>query len=147
MTAWINVHSYFTLISTVSTDKRYCFSLLKPTTACVRHQTSVGQVSRVDASSKVEVVWADNSTTVVLPQVSPSVPPDPCLTHKVSAVRARWAADLCVRSEGRRLIIDWTAGHQVLKVSPYYVHFSWGFQVKSARHWHFTVKFSSTCKN
>lgn len=36
----------------------------------LRHQTSVGQVSRVDTSSKVEVVWADNSTTVVLPQVS-----------------------------------------------------------------------------
>lgn len=32
-------------------------------------QTSVGQVSRVDASSKVEVVWADNSMTIVLPQV------------------------------------------------------------------------------
>lgn len=32
-------------------------------------QTSVGQVSRVDVSSKVEVVWADNSMTIVLPQV------------------------------------------------------------------------------
>lgn len=32
-------------------------------------QTSVGQVCRVDMSSKVEVVWADNSMTVVLPQV------------------------------------------------------------------------------
>ena len=32
-------------------------------------QTSVGQVSRVDVSSKVEVVWADNSLTIVLPQV------------------------------------------------------------------------------
>ncbi|XP_067353688.1 (E3-independent) E2 ubiquitin-conjugating enzyme UBE2O isoform X1 [Channa argus] len=31
-------------------------------------QTSVGQVSRVDVSSKVEVVWADNSKTIVLPQ-------------------------------------------------------------------------------
>uniref|UniRef100_H3BYF9 (E3-independent) E2 ubiquitin-conjugating enzyme n=1 Tax=Tetraodon nigroviridis TaxID=99883 RepID=H3BYF9_TETNG len=30
--------------------------------------TSIGQVSRVDVSSKVEVVWADNSMTVVLPQ-------------------------------------------------------------------------------
>ncbi|XP_036388965.1 (E3-independent) E2 ubiquitin-conjugating enzyme UBE2O isoform X1 [Megalops cyprinoides] len=30
--------------------------------------TSVGQVSRVDVSSKVEVVWADNSMTIVLPQ-------------------------------------------------------------------------------
>lgn len=32
-------------------------------------QTYVGQVSRVDVSSKVEVVWADNSKTIVLPQV------------------------------------------------------------------------------
>ncbi|XP_028828548.1 ubiquitin-conjugating enzyme E2O isoform X1 [Denticeps clupeoides] len=31
-------------------------------------QTSVGHVSRVDVSSKVEVVWADNSKTIVLPQ-------------------------------------------------------------------------------
>ncbi|KAL8163171.1 UNVERIFIED_CONTAM: E2/E3 hybrid ubiquitin-protein ligase ube2o, partial [Gekko kuhli] len=29
---------------------------------------SVGQVARVDFSSKVEVVWADNSRTIVLPQ-------------------------------------------------------------------------------
>lgn len=35
-------------------------------------QTSIGQVSRVDVSSKVEVVWADNSMTIVLPQVSQS---------------------------------------------------------------------------
>uniref|UniRef100_A0A3Q3MCD2 (E3-independent) E2 ubiquitin-conjugating enzyme n=1 Tax=Mastacembelus armatus TaxID=205130 RepID=A0A3Q3MCD2_9TELE len=32
------------------------------------NETSVGQVSRVDVSSKVEVVWADNSVTIVLPQ-------------------------------------------------------------------------------
>ncbi|XP_028306737.1 ubiquitin-conjugating enzyme E2O isoform X2 [Gouania willdenowi] len=32
------------------------------------NETSVGQVFRVDVSSKVEVVWADNSTTIVLPQ-------------------------------------------------------------------------------
>ncbi|XP_078135799.1 ubiquitin-conjugating enzyme E2O isoform X1 [Sander vitreus] len=32
------------------------------------NDTSVGQVSRVDVSSKVEVVWADNSMTIVLPQ-------------------------------------------------------------------------------
>ncbi|XP_075946417.1 ubiquitin-conjugating enzyme E2O isoform X1 [Anarhichas minor] len=32
------------------------------------NETSVGQVSRVDVSSKVEVVWADNSMTLVLPQ-------------------------------------------------------------------------------
>uniref|UniRef100_A0A668ASK2 (E3-independent) E2 ubiquitin-conjugating enzyme n=2 Tax=Myripristis murdjan TaxID=586833 RepID=A0A668ASK2_9TELE len=32
------------------------------------NETSVGQVSRVDVSSKVEVVWADNSMTIVLPQ-------------------------------------------------------------------------------
>uniref|UniRef100_A0A3P8XTP2 (E3-independent) E2 ubiquitin-conjugating enzyme n=1 Tax=Esox lucius TaxID=8010 RepID=A0A3P8XTP2_ESOLU len=32
------------------------------------NETSVGQVSRVDMSSKVEVVWADNSLTIVLPQ-------------------------------------------------------------------------------
>ncbi|KAL1006048.1 hypothetical protein UPYG_G00067210 [Umbra pygmaea] len=32
------------------------------------NDTSVGQVSRVDMSSKVEVVWADNSKTIVLPQ-------------------------------------------------------------------------------
>ncbi|XP_075033868.1 (E3-independent) E2 ubiquitin-conjugating enzyme [Mixophyes fleayi] len=29
---------------------------------------SVGQVARVDVSSKVEVIWADNSRTIVLPQ-------------------------------------------------------------------------------
>lgn len=32
------------------------------------NETSVGQVCRVDVSSKVEVVWADNSKTIVLPQ-------------------------------------------------------------------------------
>ncbi|XP_077936501.1 ubiquitin-conjugating enzyme E2O isoform X2 [Gasterosteus aculeatus] len=32
------------------------------------NETSVGQVCRVDVSSKVEVVWADNSMTIVLPQ-------------------------------------------------------------------------------
>uniref|UniRef100_A0A3B4GIR8 (E3-independent) E2 ubiquitin-conjugating enzyme n=1 Tax=Pundamilia nyererei TaxID=303518 RepID=A0A3B4GIR8_9CICH len=32
------------------------------------NETSVGQVYRVDVSSKVEVVWADNSRTIVLPQ-------------------------------------------------------------------------------
>uniref|UniRef100_A0A8C7MNE0 (E3-independent) E2 ubiquitin-conjugating enzyme n=1 Tax=Oncorhynchus kisutch TaxID=8019 RepID=A0A8C7MNE0_ONCKI len=32
------------------------------------NDTSVGQVFRVDVSSKVEVVWADNSITIVLPQ-------------------------------------------------------------------------------
>uniref|UniRef100_A0A3Q1GCR1 (E3-independent) E2 ubiquitin-conjugating enzyme n=2 Tax=Acanthochromis polyacanthus TaxID=80966 RepID=A0A3Q1GCR1_9TELE len=32
------------------------------------NETSVGQVFRVDVSSKVEVVWADNSMTIVLPQ-------------------------------------------------------------------------------
>nr|XP_046188085.1 LOW QUALITY PROTEIN: (E3-independent) E2 ubiquitin-conjugating enzyme UBE2O-like [Oncorhynchus gorbuscha] len=32
------------------------------------NNTSVGQVFRVDVSSKVEVVWADNSITIVLPQ-------------------------------------------------------------------------------
>ncbi|XP_047433922.1 (E3-independent) E2 ubiquitin-conjugating enzyme UBE2O [Mugil cephalus] len=32
------------------------------------NETSVGQVFRVDVSSKVEVVWADNSVTIVLPQ-------------------------------------------------------------------------------
>ncbi|KAG8446092.1 hypothetical protein GDO86_013818 [Hymenochirus boettgeri] len=31
-------------------------------------QPSVGQVARVDVSSKVEVIWPDNSKTVVLPQ-------------------------------------------------------------------------------
>ncbi|XP_074870685.1 (E3-independent) E2 ubiquitin-conjugating enzyme [Carettochelys insculpta] len=31
-------------------------------------EPSVGQVSRVDVSSKVEVVWADNSKTIILPQ-------------------------------------------------------------------------------
>ncbi|KAE8577004.1 hypothetical protein XENTR_v10004397 [Xenopus tropicalis] len=31
-------------------------------------QPSVGQVARVDVSSKVEVIWADNSRTIVLPQ-------------------------------------------------------------------------------
>uniref|UniRef100_A0A8B9PVC4 (E3-independent) E2 ubiquitin-conjugating enzyme n=1 Tax=Apteryx owenii TaxID=8824 RepID=A0A8B9PVC4_APTOW len=33
-----------------------------------RIQPSVGQVARVDVSSKVEVVWADNSKTIILPQ-------------------------------------------------------------------------------
>ncbi|KAI2663451.1 (E3-independent) E2 ubiquitin-conjugating enzyme UBE2O [Labeo rohita] len=32
------------------------------------NERSVGQVCRVDLSSKVEVVWADNSKTIVLPQ-------------------------------------------------------------------------------
>ncbi|XP_039183920.1 (E3-independent) E2 ubiquitin-conjugating enzyme isoform X1 [Crotalus tigris] len=32
------------------------------------NEPSVGQVARVDFSSKVEVVWADNSRTIVLPQ-------------------------------------------------------------------------------
>lgn len=40
-------------------------------------QTSIGQVSRVDVSSKVEVVWADNSMTVVLPQVRKSTRNEP----------------------------------------------------------------------
>ncbi|KAM3921318.1 (E3-independent) E2 ubiquitin-conjugating enzyme [Leptodactylus fuscus] len=31
-------------------------------------QPSVGQVARVDISSKVEVIWADNTRTIVLPQ-------------------------------------------------------------------------------
>ncbi|XP_050775182.1 (E3-independent) E2 ubiquitin-conjugating enzyme isoform X3 [Gopherus flavomarginatus] len=31
-------------------------------------EPSVGQVARVDISSKVEVVWADNSKTIILPQ-------------------------------------------------------------------------------
>ncbi|KAM4663794.1 (E3-independent) E2 ubiquitin-conjugating enzyme [Discoglossus pictus] len=31
-------------------------------------QPSVGQVAQVDVSSKVEVIWADNSRTIVLPQ-------------------------------------------------------------------------------
>ncbi|XP_062402170.1 (E3-independent) E2 ubiquitin-conjugating enzyme UBE2O [Sardina pilchardus] len=35
---------------------------------CENDSTSVGHVSRVDVSSKVEVVWADNSKTIVLPQ-------------------------------------------------------------------------------
>ncbi|XP_028674845.2 (E3-independent) E2 ubiquitin-conjugating enzyme UBE2O isoform X2 [Erpetoichthys calabaricus] len=37
-------------------------------TAEENSEPSVGQVSRVDVSSKVEVVWADNSRTIVLPQ-------------------------------------------------------------------------------
>ncbi|XP_057698723.1 (E3-independent) E2 ubiquitin-conjugating enzyme UBE2O isoform X1 [Corythoichthys intestinalis] len=32
------------------------------------NETAVGQVFKVDVSSKVEVVWADNSMTIVLPQ-------------------------------------------------------------------------------
>ncbi|XP_066560373.1 ubiquitin-conjugating enzyme E2O [Amia ocellicauda] len=32
------------------------------------NEPSVGQVSRVDVTSKVEVVWADNTKTIVLPQ-------------------------------------------------------------------------------
>ncbi|XP_019398363.1 PREDICTED: (E3-independent) E2 ubiquitin-conjugating enzyme, partial [Crocodylus porosus] len=31
-------------------------------------EPSVGQVARVDVSSKVEVIWADNSKTIILPQ-------------------------------------------------------------------------------
>lgn len=30
----------------------------------------------MDVSSKVEVVWADNSKTIILPQVSPCADPD-----------------------------------------------------------------------
>lgn len=44
------------------------------TVGSLHPQTSVGQVSRVDVSSKVEVVWADNSMTIVLPQVRLSRP-------------------------------------------------------------------------
>ncbi|KAJ3614259.1 hypothetical protein NHX12_017833 [Muraenolepis orangiensis] len=40
------------------------------------NETSVGQVSRVDMSSKVEVVWADNSMTIVLPQHLYNVEPE-----------------------------------------------------------------------
>lgn len=40
-------------------------------------QPSVGQVARVDVSSKVEVVWADNSKTIILPQVRPRQDPAP----------------------------------------------------------------------
>lgn len=58
---------------------------MEPTSACILQgsrlplhpsdptpsalQPSVGQVARVDVSSKVEVVWADNSKTIILPQV------------------------------------------------------------------------------
>uniref|UniRef100_A0A8C5SZB7 (E3-independent) E2 ubiquitin-conjugating enzyme n=1 Tax=Laticauda laticaudata TaxID=8630 RepID=A0A8C5SZB7_LATLA len=37
-------------------------------TSIGENEPSVGQVARVDFSSKVEVVWADNSRTIVLPQ-------------------------------------------------------------------------------
>ncbi|KAJ1130238.1 hypothetical protein NDU88_008594 [Pleurodeles waltl] len=36
--------------------------------AAKENEPSVGQVARVDVSSKVEVVWADDSKTIVLPQ-------------------------------------------------------------------------------
>ncbi|XP_062447544.1 (E3-independent) E2 ubiquitin-conjugating enzyme isoform X1 [Rhea pennata] len=36
--------------------------------AAKEDEPSVGQVARVDVSSKVEVVWADNSKTIILPQ-------------------------------------------------------------------------------
>ncbi|KAK2112114.1 E2/E3 hybrid ubiquitin-protein ligase ube2o [Saguinus oedipus] len=39
-----------------------------PDSAPFAQQPSVGQVARVDVSSKVEVVWADNSKTIILPQ-------------------------------------------------------------------------------
>ncbi|XP_056405834.1 (E3-independent) E2 ubiquitin-conjugating enzyme [Hyla sarda] len=39
-----------------------------PNFAADGSQPSVGQVARVDISSKVEVIWADNSRTIVLPQ-------------------------------------------------------------------------------
>ena len=55
------LHFYPTLVPCVGNDHLYIFTC---------PQTSVGQVSRVDVSSKVEVVWADNSKTVVLPQVN-----------------------------------------------------------------------------
>lgn len=40
-----------------------------PNSVPFAQQPSVGQVARVDVSSKVEVVWADNSKTIILPQV------------------------------------------------------------------------------
>lgn len=48
-------------------------------------QPSVGQVARVDVSSKVEVVWADNSKTIILPQVR----------HSAVLVAARAAGASC----------------------------------------------------
>ncbi|XP_068007554.1 (E3-independent) E2 ubiquitin-conjugating enzyme isoform X1 [Melanerpes formicivorus] len=36
--------------------------------AAKEDEPSVGQVARVDVSSKVEVVWADNTKTIILPQ-------------------------------------------------------------------------------
>ncbi|XP_071968053.1 (E3-independent) E2 ubiquitin-conjugating enzyme [Engystomops pustulosus] len=39
-----------------------------PDVAADGSQPSVGQVAHVDVSSKVEVIWADNSRTIVLPQ-------------------------------------------------------------------------------
>ncbi|XP_073419273.1 (E3-independent) E2 ubiquitin-conjugating enzyme [Dendrobates tinctorius] len=39
-----------------------------PDVAADGSQPSVGQVARVDVSSKVEVIWADNSRTIILPQ-------------------------------------------------------------------------------
>lgn len=51
-------------------------------------QPSVGQVARVDVSSKVEVVWADNSKTIILPQVRLARPPPLTIYSLVSLLVA-----------------------------------------------------------
>lgn len=55
-------------------------------------QPSVGQVARVDVSSKVEVVWADNSKTIILPQVRPRQD----LATWLAAVAAGLGATACL---------------------------------------------------
>lgn len=55
-------------------------------------QPSVGQVARVDVSSKVEVVWADNSKTIILPQVRPHQD----LATWLAAVAAGLGATACL---------------------------------------------------
>lgn len=57
-------------------------------------QPSVGQVARVDVSSKVEVVWADNSKTIILPQVSP------CRAHLAAPDRGSRAGSSDLPGQG-----------------------------------------------
>ncbi|XP_053565245.1 (E3-independent) E2 ubiquitin-conjugating enzyme isoform X2 [Bombina bombina] len=51
-----------------STDIVICIGSSEPTANSDDSRPSVGQVARVDVSSKVEVIWADNSRSIVLPQ-------------------------------------------------------------------------------
>lgn len=63
-------------------------------------QPSVGQVARVDVSSKVEVVWADNSKTIILPQVRPprAHGSAPDCDRQVESSRPSWQRNLLLGS-------------------------------------------------